>query len=344
MDNKKSFNPKKSSSAKPNFNKKKSFSKKPTSTGSKSFKPKFDSAKKADFTKDEESLKPKFDRGNKKPFTDRSKETAKKPSSGGSFKPRFADKASKPKFNVPKKASEIAGEIRLNRFIATSGICSRREADNLISNGLISINGTIVTTLGTKVKPGDDVRYAGDKLHFEKLVYVLMNKPKGFITTAVDPHGRKTVMDLLGPDIKERLYPVGRLDRNTTGLLILTNDGTLTKKLTHPKHGVKKIYHVETDKTVTKKHLETLVTGITLEDGPVKADVAAYVDGSDKKRIGIELHSGKNRVIRRMLEHLGYTVEKLDRIAFAGLTKKDIPRGKWRFLTEKEVGMLNMIS
>ena len=238
-----------------------------------------------------------------------------------------------------------AEEVRLNRFIASSGICSRREADKLIEQGLITINGEVITQLGTKVKRGDEVRYGGEKLQFERFVYLILNKPKDYITTADDPGGRKKVTDLIGKAVQERIYPVGRLDRQTTGLLMFTNDGELAKRLTHPKHGVKKVYHVVTDKPVTKQHLDELQSGIELEDGMVQVDQVAYVgDGLNKKEIGVELHSGKNRVVRRMFAELGYDVVKLDRVAFAGLTKKRIARGKWRFLTQKEINSLKMIS
>lgn len=239
---------------------------------------------------------------------------------------------------------EESTATRLNKFIASSGVCSRREADHLIEQGLITINGKVVTQLGTKVEPGDEVRYAGERLYFERYVYVLMNKPKDFITTVDDPQGRRTVMDLVSRHISERIYPVGRLDKNTTGLLLLTNDGDLAKKLTHPKHGVKKVYHVVTDVPVSKSDLQALTEGVELEDGFAVADSVAYVgDGKNKKELGVELHSGKNRIVRRMFEHLGYKVVKLDRVSFAGLTKKNLVRGKFRHLTEREIGSLKMV-
>ncbi|MFN7012711.1 MAG: pseudouridine synthase [Bacteroidia bacterium] len=248
--------------------------------------------------------------------------------------------------NLKKKDSqkENDGTIRLNKYIANTGICSRREADELIKAGAVSINGKIVTEMGYKVKPGDIVNYGGQTIRQERKVYILLNKPKDYITTVDDPQKRKTVLELIKGACKERVYPVGRLDRNTTGLLLLTNDGELTKKLTHPTSGVKKIYHVVTDKSVSKQDMIKLTEGFRLDDGFTKADSAAYVDTAEsKKEIGIELHSGKNRIVRRMMEHLGYKVVKLDRVVFAGLTKKDLPRGRWRFLTEKEIGMLKMI-
>jgi 23S rRNA pseudouridine2605 synthase len=234
------------------------------------------------------------------------------------------------------------GKIRLNKFLAQAGIASRREADVLISTGVVTVNGKVITEMGFKVSPEDKVTYGGESIKSEKKVYLLMNKPKDFITTVDDPFGRRTVLQLLGK-LKQRVYPVGRLDRATTGVLMLTNDGDLTKKLTHPKFGVKKIYNVKLDKNVTSTHLQHLCDGFELEDGYTKADVAVHVgNGNDPKQVGIELHSGKNRIIRRMFEHLGYNVVKLDRVYFAGLTKKDIARGQWRFLTQKEVDLLKM--
>ena len=230
--------------------------------------------------------------------------------------------------------------IRLNRFIANSGVCSRREADEIIRKGFITVNGKKVTDLGIKVTYSDNVKYKGRILSTEKKVYILMNKPKGYVTTVEDPHAEFTVLDLLGNACNERVYPVGRLDKNTTGVLLLTNDGDLTGKLTHPKFGRKKIYHVFLDKAVLKDDLFRLSEGIQLEDGFVTADAVSYADPEDKTQIGIELHSGQNRVVRRMFESLGYKVRKLDRVYFAGLTKKNLPRGKWRFLTGKEISML----
>jgi 23S rRNA pseudouridine2605 synthase len=230
--------------------------------------------------------------------------------------------------------------IRLNRFIALSGVCSRRDADQIISNGEITVNGKVVTELGSKVKLDDDVQYKGKKLTAEKPVYVLLNKPKGYVTTLADPHAEKTVLDLVRDACRERIFPVGRLDKSTTGVLLLTNDGDLAGKLTHPRFKKKKIYHVWVDKDVTKNDLLRLTEGVHVEGELVAADAAAYPDAADKSQIGLELHSGQNRVVRRMFEALGYTVRKLDRVFFAGLTKKNLPRGKWRFLTENEVAML----
>lgn len=236
-----------------------------------------------------------------------------------------------------KKSNENIQEgIRLNKYIANSGMCSRREADTYISTGIVTINGKIVTELGVRVMPGDDVRFGGEKINPEKKVYILLNKPKDYVTTLDDPEGRKTVMDLIKGACPERVYPVGRLDRNTTGLLLLTNDGELTKKLTHPKHNKKKIYHVVLDTPLKVEHLEQIASGIELEDGFISADKIDYVDNS-LNDIGIELHSGRNRIVRRMFEHFGYNIKRLDRVYFAGLTKLNLPRGKWRFLSEKEV-------
>ncbi|MCB0480175.1 MAG: pseudouridine synthase [Flavobacteriales bacterium] len=266
-------------------------------------------------------------------------------------KPRFGAQATR--FSKDSRKVESKREarpestregVRLNKYIANSGVCSRRAADELIAQGLITINGVVVTEMGIRVMSGDVVKYGGEALSFEKFVYLLMNKPKDFITTVDDPDGRKTVMDIIGSNVNERVYPVGRLDRATTGVLLLTNDGDLAKKLTHPSHGVKKIYHVTTTKSISKIDLDRLAAGIELEDGFVKPDHVSYVGENDnRKEIGIEIHSGKNRIIRRLMESLGYSVAKLDRVMFAGLTKKKLARGQWRTLTDKEVGFLKMI-
>jgi len=251
------------------------------------------------------------------------------------------------KREVPKAKTTAVyaqdGTMRLNKFIAHAGVCSRREADTLIDSGAIKVNGKVVTELGFKVTRKDKVMMGGQLLKAEKLQYVLLNKPKGFITTTDDPYERKTVMSLVEKSCSERIYPVGRLDKETTGLLLFTNDGELAKKLTHPKHNVRKMYHVYLNKEIGKNDIKSLVEGLKLEDGFIAADKAAYVDNKPKNEIGIELHSGKNRIVRRMLEHLDYRVVKLDRVIFAGLTKKDLPRGRWRFLTEKEINFLKMI-
>jgi len=229
--------------------------------------------------------------------------------------------------------------IRLNRYISNAGVCSRRDADKLILSGEVVVNGNVVKELGTQVSLKDDVRYKGKRLNPERKVYVLLNKPKDTVTTLSDPEGRKTVINLVESACEERIYPVGRLDRQTTGLLLLTNDGDLSKKLTHPSSKTKKIYHVVTEQPVNQEHLKQIAKGVKLEDGIAKADEISYVD-NDPRQVGIEIHSGKNRVVRRLFEHFGYKIEKLDRVYFAGLTKKNISRGKWRFLTEKEVTFL----
>lgn len=232
--------------------------------------------------------------------------------------------------------------IRLNKYLANAGVCSRRDADKYIEAGVVTVNGEVVTELGTKVLRSDVVHFHDNAVKMEKKVYVLLNKPKGYVTTSEDPQNRKTVMDLVKGACRERIYPVGRLDRNTTGVLLLTNDGEMASRLTHPKFLKKKIYHVHTDRNVTAADLRQIAEGITLEDGEIKADAIEYASETDKKQIGIEIHSGKNRIVRRIFEHLGYHVLKLDRVYFAGLTKKNVRRGDWRFLTEKEVNMLRM--
>ncbi len=281
------------------------------------------------------------------------RDTEKKPFDKFRGKPRPAPKVdekgefqnrgySKKKILEFNKKQKTEGMIRLNKYIANSGICSRREADIHIEAGMVSINGKVITELGYQVAQGDVVKYNGGVIRTEKNVYVLLNKPKDYITTMDDPGGRKTVMELIQHACRERVYPVGRLDRNTTGLLLFTNDGDLAKKLTHPKHGIKKIYHVETDAPVKKSDMEKMLKGVDLEDFSVKADEVSYV-GEAKNEVGIMLHSGQNRVVRRMFEHFDYKVVKLDRVYFAGLTKKNLPRGKFRLLNDKEVAMLKMI-
>ena len=232
--------------------------------------------------------------------------------------------------------------LRLNKFLANAGVCSRREADEFIQAGLVTVNGQVVTELGTKILRTDEVKFHDAVVSLEKKVYVLLNKPKDYVTTSDDPQQRKTVMDLVKDVCPERIYPVGRLDRNTTGVLLLTNDGDLASKLTHPKFLKKKVYHVHLDKNLTAHDMQKISEGITLEDGEIKADAVAYADERDKSQVGIEIHSGKNRIVRRIFESLGYRVTKLDRVQFAGLTKKNLRRGDWRFLTEKEVDMLRM--
>jgi len=270
------------------------------------------------------------------------KQAGDKPA-GGYSKSGARKSFSKPRTNrdIPKKAS-LSEEIRLNRFIANSGVCSRREADKFIAAGVVTVNGKPVTELGVKVKPTDEVRFDGRRLTAEKKVYLLLNKPKDFVTTTDDPHADKIVMDLVKGACPERIYPVGRLDRNTTGLLLFTNDGDLSKRLTHPSHNMKKIYQVSLDKAVTMNHLQQIADGIELEDGRIAADEISYISQEAKNEIGIEIHSGKNHIVRRIFEYLGYRVKKLDRVYFAGLTKKNLPRGKYRFLTDKEIQYLKM--
>jgi 23S rRNA pseudouridine2605 synthase len=305
------------------------------------------------------------ERSDRKPaFGDRRKSFDRKDSFHNDRRdePPFERKERKPfredrrdKFRSERKSAPESGQkgiisakpetdlIRLNKFISNSGVCSRREADDMITAGIISVNGEIVTKLGTKISPTDEVKYNNETLRRERSVYVLLNKPKDYITTSDDPEKRNTVMELVADACKERIYPVGRLDRNTTGVLLFTNDGELTKKLTHPSSNVKKIYHVELDRNVKATDLDRISEGIELEDGMMHVDAIAYDDAADKSHVGIELHSGKNRVVRRIFEALEYEVKKLDRVAFAGLTKKDLPRGRWRFLTDIEVSSLKMI-
>lgn len=238
---------------------------------------------------------------------------------------------------VLRKATD-AGQMPLNKFIAHAGFCSRREAADWVRKGLVKVNGQVITEPGHKVSPRDEVRVNGKKARpVTELVYILLNKPKDYITTTEDPGRRKTVLDLVQRATRERIYPVGRLDRNTTGVLLLTNDGELAQQLTHPSHEVKKIYQVTLDKPFEKKDYEQLLQGITLEDGPARVDALAFSDPKDKTQLGVELHSGRNRIVRRLFEALGYEVKYLDRVMFAGLTKKNVDRGKWRFLSEKEI-------
>ena len=267
---------------------------------------------------------------------------------GGGYRPRTADYNPNAKYSMKKQIeykdvlTDPDEPIRLNKFLANAGICSRREADEFITAGVVSVNGIVVTELGTKVKRTDEIKFHDQPVNIERKVYVLLNKPKDCVTTSDDPQERKTVMDFVKGACKERIYPVGRLDRNTTGVLLLTNDGDLASKLTHPKYLKKKIYHVYCDKNVTKADLDQIVSGITLDDGEIHADAVSYASETDKSQVGIEIHSGKNRIVRRIFEALGYRVIKLDRVYFAGLTKKGLRRGDWRYLTEQEVNMLRM--
>ena len=263
-------------------------------------------------------------------------------------RPRTADYNPNAKYSKKKQMEykEVLADpnepIRLNKFLANAGLCSRREADEFITAGVVSVNGVVVTELGTKVKRSDEVKFHDQPVKIERKVYVLLNKPKDCVTTSDDPQERKTVLDLVKDACTERIYPVGRLDRNTTGVLLLTNDGDLASKLTHPKYLKKKIYHVFLDKNVTKADLDQIASGITLDDGEIHADAISYASDTDKSQVGIEIHSGKNRIVRRIFESLGYRVIKLDRVYFAGLTKKGLRRGDWRYLTEREVNMLRM--
>jgi 23S rRNA pseudouridine2605 synthase len=325
------------------------------------FKPKYkseDSERGSSFAKRENRREPfKKEEGDKKP---RFNKRAAKQEDGESQQKRYkyddfeTGKAysKSPSERTPLKkrgpapvAKQPKGEglTRLNKFLANSGISSRREADNLILSGVVKVNGEVVNQLGAKVKSTDKVTYSDAAVKGERKVYILLNKPKDYITTVDDPGQRKTVMELINGACKERVYPVGRLDRNTTGLLLFTNDGELTTRLTHPKFGIKKVYHVTLHKGLKPDDFKAITEGIELEDGIIKADDLAFV-GEGKKEIGIEIHSGRNRIVRRLFEHLGYDVIKLDRVLFAGLSKKDLPRGKYRFLTAKEISYLKMLS
>lgn len=259
----------------------------------------------------------------------------------GNYDPH-AKYSQKKRFEYKEENYDPTAPIRLNKFLANAGVCSRRDADKYIEAGVVSVNGQVVTELGAKVLRTDEIKFHDNAVKIEKKVYVLLNKPKGYVTTSEDPQNRKTVMDLVENACPERIYPVGRLDRNTTGVLLLTNDGELASKLTHPKFLKKKIYHVTTDQNVTAADIRRIAEGITLEDGEIKADAVEYAHPTDKKQVGIEIHSGKNRIVRRIFESMGYHVVKLDRVYFAGLTKKNVRRGDWRYLTEKEVQMLRM--
>lgn len=292
--------------------------------------------------REERGNKRSFGRGERKSFSDRKPfgkrfdRDEERPRGGRRGYRREKD----PEFDRPR----ATGEIRLNKYLADSGICSRREADDLILAGAVTVNGEVVTELGTKVKTSDKVVYGGQTLNREKLRYVLLNKPKGVITTSDDPYERHTVMDLVEGACQERIYPVGRLDRNTLGLLLLTNDGELAKTLTHPSHEVKKLYHVTLNKPLTNSDFEKIQNGLMLEDGPIEVDKISYVeDDLTMREVGVEIHSGRNHIVRRIFESLGYEVVKLDRTMLAGLTKQNLPRGHWRFLTSAEISMLKRI-
>ncbi|MCC6837122.1 MAG: rRNA pseudouridine synthase [Bacteroidia bacterium] len=346
------FRKKRSSDTKPDFKKKREF--KEDDFSGEERKPAF-KKRDGDFEKKptafKKTAKPKVDKEYEK-WDDAdsfdgegSKRKGKPENYSRPYKKKEYTKRSGSKNSEQKKSGSNDGTIRLNRYISNAGICSRREADDLISSVVIQVNGKTITEMGYKVKPTDVIKYGGQTLKKERMVYLILNKPKDYITTFDDPQKRKTVLELIQDACRERIYPVGRLDRATTGLLLFTNDGELTKKLTHPRYGVRKIYHVELDKPLKRTDFDQIAEGIELEDGEIKVDEISYVgDGSNKKEIGIELHSGKNRIVRRIFEHFGYNIRKLDRVIFGPLSKKDLPRGRWRFLTEAEIGMLKMIS
>lgn len=283
----------------------------------------------------------KFKKESPKSGLKTSKPSTGKPSVSLKEKSKFSDYKEKQKKGDPMPKFND-NELRLNKFLSNAGICSRREADVLISTGVVSVNGVVVTELGFKIGPTDVVKYDGETIRAEVKRYVLLNKPKGFITTMDDPYGRKTVMTLVSKACKERVYPVGRLDRDTTGLLLFTNDGDMAKKLTHPRHRSSKLYEVELNKGFNADDVSKLLKGIELEDGTSRFDKVEFIKGGTSKDLGVEIHSGKNRIVRRTFEALGYEVVKLDRVTFAGLTKKDLPRGMYRHLTEKEVAFLKM--
>ena len=262
---------------------------------------------------------------------------------GSGSRGKFSPNKSNKKRLKPNPRAKVDDSVRLNRYLANAGICSRREADKLIEAGVVEVNGKVVTELGTKVGPGDTVHYGGEKISTEKPVYILLNKPKDFITTSEDPQNRRTVLQLVNNACKERVFPVGRLDRHTTGVLLLTNDGKVTEKLTHPQNQIKKIYHVVLDKNLGSHDLAQIQEGVSVEGSVVHIDQISY-QGESKKELGIETHSGRNQIIRKVFAELGYTVTKLDRVFFAGLTKKNVQRGKWRFLTEQEIQYLKMLS
>ncbi|MBI5541546.1 MAG: rRNA pseudouridine synthase [Bacteroidia bacterium] len=279
-------------------------------------------------------------RGGKKTVITKAKNGNDKPArQKPAFKKNNFNKDKPSKQSLFKKTDD---SMRLNRYLANAGICSRRQADDYILSGVVTINGKVITELGTKVYPGDVVKFNNESIRQERKVYILLNKPKDYITTAEDDRGRKSVLELIRGACKERVMPVGRLDRNTTGILLLTNDGELAAKLIHPRSNKKKIYHVFLDKNIKKDDMDAIATGIELDDGFIKADEINYADPVDKSQIGIEVHSGRNHLVRRIFEHFGYKVIKLDRVYFAGLTKKALPRGRWRFLTPDEVSMIKM--
>ena len=278
--------------------------------------------------------------GGKKFTKEQSAERTERGERGGNQRGKFSPRREQGQRSYPKyNPAKQTGDMRLNRFLAQSGLCSRREADDFITAGLVTVNGVVVTELGTKVRSTDEVKFNDSKVQGEKKVYLVLNKPKGYVTSLEDPHADKTVMDLVKGACTERIYPVGRLDKNSLGLLLFTNDGDVTRQLTHPSMEKKKVYQVTLDKPLTRADMEQMTEGLTLEDGEIYADEVAYVSDT-KKEVGIEIHSGRNRIVRRMFEHLGYAVQKLDRVYYAGITKKNLKRGQWRFLTREEVERL----
>jgi 23S rRNA pseudouridine2605 synthase len=303
--------------------------KKPSNNFDKFTKRKSNAAIKEQFKQEKRKVKKE-----REEYFDKKKAEARAQSAGGNRQQGVGGRqASAP--NIPAAPS---GQMPLNKFIAHAGVCARRDAADMVKKGLVKVNNELVTEPGHKVSAKDEIKVNGKKIFLAKnLVYILLNKPKDFITTTDDPQNRKTVLDIVGKATTERVYPVGRLDRNTSGVLLFTNDGELAQKLTHPSNEIKKVYHVTLNRPLDKKDFEQILKGITLEDGPASVDVLAYADLKDKSQIGVEIHSGRNRIVRRIFEHLGYDVKNLDRVIFAGLTKKNVERGKWRFLTEKEV-------
>ncbi len=313
---------------------------------------KFIAPKKNSVTKEEIRQEKKQARKEKNAYFDKLKEEkyqARMAAKNKGFSKPVADESNDKKsfINADKSKTTVTTNesMPLNKFLAHCGICSRRDAVALIAEGKVKINGKIATEPGYKVQPADEIIYNGKKLFVTKnLVYILLNKPKDYITTTEDPQGRKTVLELIQKATNERVYPIGRLDRNTSGVLLLTNDGDLTQKLSHPSYEIKKIYEVKLDKILTKDDFEKIVNGLILEDGPIQVDSIAYADSKDKSIIGIEIHSGRNRIVRRIFEHLGYDVKGLDRVMYAGLTKKNVERSKWRYLSEKEIRLLKYMN
>jgi len=290
---------------------------------------------------EERSRRPRFNSGNSGGYNNRGQSFSRPRPRTDGYNPH-AKYSQKKQIEYKEQFVDPDAPIRLNKFLANAGICSRREADEYITTGVVSVNGEVVTELGTKIKRSDIVKFHDEPVSIERKVYVLLNKPKNCVTTSEDPQERHTVMDLVKNACDQRIYPVGRLDRNTTGVLLLTNDGDLASKLTHPKFLKKKIYHVFLDKNISKADMDRIAEGIQLDDGEIKADSIQYTSDQDRSQVGIEIHSGKNRIVRRIFESLGYKVIKLDRVYFAGLTKKNLRKGDWRFLTEQEVNFLRM--